>query len=138
MHLEGGPKIGPPLAKSEEESCSPSEHTSGFSEAPAVPGPRNPVTETGRFLLRNRGRFLLHSTVADNRFLLLPILTKHGAWMQKKRGRSSFRCEACFFRAQYEGERIEARNHAVFHLNYLGYYHKLENPWVGASNVISR
>ena len=75
MHLEGGPKIGPPLAKSEEESFSQSQHMSRSSEAPAgsrYAGPSGPVTETGRFLLR--GRFLLHSTVTDNRFLLLPIL----------------------------------------------------------------
>ena len=44
----------------------------GFSQAPAgsrYAGPSGPVSETGRFLLRNWGRFLLHSTVTDNRFL---------------------------------------------------------------------
>ena len=77
MHLEGGPKIGPPLAESEEESFSHSQHMSGFSEAPAGSrdaGPSGPVAETGRFLLRNWGRFLPHSTVTDTRFLLLSIL----------------------------------------------------------------
>ena len=64
---KGGPKIGPPLAESEEESFSPSEHMSGFAEAPAgsrYAGLGGPVTETGRFLLRlsrNWGRLLLHS-----------------------------------------------------------------------------
>ena len=78
MHLEGGPKIGPLLAESEEESFSQTQHMSGFAEAPAgsrYAGPSGPVTETGRFRLRNWGRFLLHSTVTDNRFLLLPMLT---------------------------------------------------------------
>ena len=77
MHLEGGPKIGPLLAKSAEESFSQSQHMSRSSQAPAgsrYAGPSGPVTENGRFLLRNWGRFLLHSTVTDNRFLLLPIL----------------------------------------------------------------
>ena len=77
MHLEGGPKIGPLLAESEEESSGQSQHMSGFSEAPAgsrYAGPSGRVTETGRFLLRSWGQFLLHSTVTDNLFLLLPIL----------------------------------------------------------------
>ena len=76
MHLKGGPKIGPPLAESEEEYFSHSQHMPGFSEAPAgsrYTGPSGPVTETGWLLLRNRDRFLLRSTVTDNWFLLLPI-----------------------------------------------------------------
>ena len=77
MHLEGEAKIGIPLAESEEERFSPSEHMPRFSEPNAgsrYAGPSGPVTETGQFLLRNWGQFLLHPTVTDNRFLLLPIL----------------------------------------------------------------
>ena len=73
MHLEGGPKIGPLLAGSEEESFGQSQLTClGFPKLRLVPV--GPLRETGRFLLRNWGQFLLHSTVTDNRFLLLPIL----------------------------------------------------------------
>ena len=62
MNREGGPKIGPPLAESEKQNFSSSEHTSGLSEASAgsrYTGPSGPVAETGRFLLWNWGRFLL-------------------------------------------------------------------------------
>ena len=54
MHLEGGPKLGPPLAESEEESFSHSQHMSGFLKAPAgsrYAGPSGPVTETRPVLL---------------------------------------------------------------------------------------
>ena len=51
MNLEEDRKIGPPLAESEEETFSTSEHMSGFSEALA--GSRY---------------------AGPNRFLLLPIL----------------------------------------------------------------
>ena len=47
MHLEGGPNIGPPLAESGEERYTPSEHMSGFSEAPA-----NSITQGQAALLR--------------------------------------------------------------------------------------
>ena len=76
MHLEGGPKISPPLAESEEESFSPSEHVSGFPEPQLVP-----VTQGPAALIRKPagsccgiGGGSCYSTVPDNRFLLLPIL----------------------------------------------------------------
>ena len=83
MHLEGELKIGLPSAESGEESFSPSEQMSRFAEAPAglhCAGSSRAVTETGWFLLRNQGRFLLHSTVPDNRFLLLPMYCEGGVW----------------------------------------------------------
>ena len=43
MHIEGGPKIGPHLAESEEESFSLSEHMSGFSEPRLVPVTQGPA-----------------------------------------------------------------------------------------------
>ena len=68
MHLEGVLKIGPALAESEERSFNQSQHVLGFPKPRLVPVTQGPVA------LFRKPRFLLRSTVTDNRLLLLPIL----------------------------------------------------------------